>query len=122
MLSLFLVSQLWLYLGNSQVSFYRTIGPLVCIYENKDADQLRSNCAADLRLCLRYVDRTMPLLPKSKIASLLPSSVAVQPDFYQIWFESPKASFLTTRLIHTVQPDSFSTVGAFSTVATLDES
>ena len=26
---LFLVSQLWLYLGNSQVSLYRTIGPLV---------------------------------------------------------------------------------------------
>ena len=26
---LFLVSQLWLYLGNSQVSVFRTIGPLV---------------------------------------------------------------------------------------------
>ena len=29
MLPLFLVSQLWLYLANSQVSIYRTIGPLV---------------------------------------------------------------------------------------------
>ena len=29
MLPLFLVSQLWLYLENSQVSVYRTIGPLV---------------------------------------------------------------------------------------------
>ena len=29
MLPLFLISQLWLYLGNSQVSVYRTIGPLV---------------------------------------------------------------------------------------------
>ena len=29
MLPLFLVSQLWFYLGNSQVSVYRTIGPLV---------------------------------------------------------------------------------------------
>ena len=29
MLLLFLVSQLCLYLGNSQVSIYRTIGPLV---------------------------------------------------------------------------------------------
>ena len=29
MLPLFLVSQLWLYLGNSQVSLYWTIGPLV---------------------------------------------------------------------------------------------
>ena len=27
MLPLFLVSQLWVYLGNSQVSVYRTIGP-----------------------------------------------------------------------------------------------
>ena len=27
----FLVSQLWLYLENSKVSVYRTIGPLVCI-------------------------------------------------------------------------------------------
>ena len=31
MLPFFLVSQLWLYLENSQVSVYRTIGPLVCI-------------------------------------------------------------------------------------------
>ena len=31
MLPLFLVSQLWLYLGNSQVSVYRTIGPLVLV-------------------------------------------------------------------------------------------
>ena len=29
MLPLFLVSQLWLYLGNSQVSVNRTIGPLI---------------------------------------------------------------------------------------------
>ena len=28
-LPLFLISQLWLYLGNSKVSVYRTIGPLV---------------------------------------------------------------------------------------------
>ena len=31
MLPLFLVSQLWLYLGNSQLSVYRTIGPLVLL-------------------------------------------------------------------------------------------
>ena len=35
MLPLFLVSQLWLYLGNSQVSVYRTIGPLVFAYAKK---------------------------------------------------------------------------------------
>ena len=34
-----------------QVSVYRTIGPLVCICENKDADQLHGNREADLRLC-----------------------------------------------------------------------
>ena len=93
---LFLVSQLWLYLGNSQVSVYRTIGPLVirgvimrlqctyrrnkmshvmrkpafCICENKDTDQLRGNREADQRLCFRYTYRTIPLLAKSEISSL----------------------------------------------------
>ena len=37
---------------------------------NKDADQLRSNCEADQRLCCRYSDSTIPLLPKSEISSL----------------------------------------------------
>ena len=62
-----------------QVSVYRTIGPLVCICENKDADQLRGNSEADQRLCFRQTDRTIPLLPKSEISSIYPSSVAVQP-------------------------------------------
>ena len=33
-----------------------------CIGENKDADQLYSNCTADQRLCFHYTDSTMPLL------------------------------------------------------------
>ena len=41
-----------------------------CICENKDADQLRSNCAADQRLCFRYMDSTIPLLSKSEISNL----------------------------------------------------
>ena len=41
-----------------------------CICEKKDADQLHSNCAADQRLCFRYTDSTIPLLPKSEISSL----------------------------------------------------
>ena len=41
--------------------------PTICIGENKDADQLRSNCA-------------MPLLSKSVVCSLYPSSVLVQLD------------------------------------------
>ena len=41
-----------------------------CICENKDADQLRGNREADQRLCFRYTDNTIPLLPKSEISSL----------------------------------------------------
>ena len=44
--------------------------PAFCICENKDADQLRSNCAADQRLCFRYTDSTISLLPKSEISSI----------------------------------------------------
>ena len=51
----------------------------LCICENKDADQLRGNREADQRLCFRYTDSTIPLLPKSEISNLKPSSVAVQP-------------------------------------------
>ena len=40
-----------------------------CICENKDADQLRSNCAADQRLCFRNTDGTIPLRSKSEILS-----------------------------------------------------
>ena len=39
------------------------------ICENKDADQLRGNREADQRLCFRYTDSTIPLLPKSEISS-----------------------------------------------------
>ena len=44
--------------------------PAFCVCENKDADQLRSNCAADQHLCFRYMDSTIPLLSKSEISSL----------------------------------------------------
>ena len=44
--------------------------PAFCICENKDADQLRGNCEADQRLCFRYSDSTIPLLPISVISSL----------------------------------------------------
>ena len=53
--------------------------PAFCIFENKGADHLRSNCAADQHLCFRYIDSTIPHLPKSEISSLYPSSVAIQP-------------------------------------------
>ena len=50
-----------------------------CICQNKDADQLRGYREADQHLCFRYRDSLIPLLSKSEISSLLPSSVAVQP-------------------------------------------
>ena len=60
---------------------------------NKDADQLHSNFS----FC--YTDSTIPLLPKSEISSLQPSSVAVQPGLCRTRLETPKTGFLTTRLI-----------------------
>ena len=48
--------------------------PAFCICENKGADQLRGNREADQRLCFRYTDSTIHLLPKSEISSLQPSS------------------------------------------------
>ena len=44
--------------------------PTFCICENKDADQLCGNREADQCLCFRYIDSTIPLLPKYKISSL----------------------------------------------------
>ena len=73
--------------------------PAICICENKDADQLRGNREADQRLCFRYTDCTIHLLPKSEISSLYPSHVAVQPGLCGTWSETPKTGFPTTRLI-----------------------
>ena len=43
--------------------------PTIWICENKGADQLRSHCVADQRLCFRYTDSAIPLLLKSEISS-----------------------------------------------------
>ena len=40
----------------------------ICV--NKDANQLCGNREADQRLCFRYTDSTIPLLPRSEISSL----------------------------------------------------
>ena len=58
---------------------------MFCICENKDADQLRGDCEADQHLCFRYIDSTIPLLSKSEISSLWPSSVTVQPGLCRTW-------------------------------------
>ena len=87
--------------------------PAFCICENKDADQLRGNHEADQRLCFRYFDSTIPLLPKSEILSFLTCSVAVQPGLCLTWSETPKTGFLTTRLIFS--DDSLKELGSHST-------
>ena len=72
--------------------------PDICICENKDADQLRGNREADQRLCFRYTDSTIPLLPKYEISSFQPSSVTAQPGLCRTKSETPKTGFLRTRL------------------------
>ena len=67
--------------------------PAFCICENKDADQLRGDREADQRLCFCYIDSTIPLLPKSKISSLYPSSVTVQPGLCRTWSETRRPVF-----------------------------
>ena len=83
--------------------------PTICIGENKGADQLRSNYEADQRLCFRYMDSTIPLLSKSKISSLLPSSVIVQPGLCQTWPETQIVGFLIHQLISDVMVSSLGT-------------
>ena len=73
--------------------------PDFCICENKDTDQLCGNREGDQRLFFRYTDSIIPLLPKSKISSPLPSSVIVQPGLCWTWSESPKTGFLMSRPI-----------------------
>ena len=70
-----------------------------CLCENKGADQLRGNREADQRLCFRYMDSTIPLLPICKISSFKPASVAAQTGLCQTRSETPKTRFLTARLI-----------------------
>ena len=67
--------------------------PDFCIYENKDADQLRGNREADQRLCFRYTDSTIPLLPESEISSLYPSPMAAQPGLCRTWSETRRPVF-----------------------------
>ena len=43
-----------------------------CICKNKGGDQLYSQRVADQHLCFRYIERTIPLLPKYEISSLQP--------------------------------------------------
>ena len=62
--------------------------PTICLAENKDADQLRSNCEADQRLCFRYSDSTVSLLLKAEISRFKLFSVNVQVDLCRTWSET----------------------------------
>ena len=53
--------------------------PAICVCENKGTYQLHSYCEADKCLCFHYTGSTIPLLSKSKISRVYPSSVLVQP-------------------------------------------
>ena len=70
----------------------------ICLGEN-------SNCEADHRLCFRYTDSTISLLSKSKIFSLYPSSVTVQPGLCWTWSDSKLLIFSCTdsRYVETVK-------------------
>ena len=89
-------------------SNYEADQRLCCNYEadqrlccNYKADQrLCCNYEADQRLCFRYMDSTIPLLSKSKVSSLQPSSVLVQLGLCwtgsktTYWFFHDKAPFI----------------------------
>ena len=56
--------------------------PDFCLCENKGADQLRSNCTADQRLCFRYTDSTLnPKFQASMLLLGLYLSVCVRPGW-----------------------------------------
>ena len=57
--------------------------PAFCICKNKGADQLRCNRTVDQPLCFPNIYCTIPLLPRSGISSLKPSSVTEQSDLSQ---------------------------------------
>ena len=61
-----------------------------CICKNKDADQLRGNREADQRLCFRYTDSTIPLLPKSRNLAIFCSCTA---RFVSDLVETPEDRF-----------------------------
>ena len=78
---------------------HEKMGFLPTLCENKGADQIRSNCEADQRLCFHYMDSIISLLLKSKISSFLPTSVTVQVGLCQVLSETLKTGFLASRLI-----------------------
>ena len=75
-------------------------GPLVLwffVWEKKaQISCVVTFCAADPRICFRYIDGKIHLheFLKSEVSSLSPSSVVVQPGFCRTWSHTPKTGFL----------------------------
>ena len=59
--------------------------------------KVQINCAADQRLCFRYIHSTIPLLSKSEISRLQLSSVDIQPVFCRTWSEISRTGFFSRR-------------------------
>ena len=55
---------------NLQMSRVKKKKTILCICKNKGADQLRSNCATDQRLCFRFIDCTTLYFKNPKIKPL----------------------------------------------------
>ena len=70
-----------------------------CICENKNADQLHGNCEADQHLCFLYIDSKIPLLSKSELSRLYPSSAIAQPGLCRSRSETRMLVFRMTRFI-----------------------
>ena len=67
--------------------------PAFCVCENKDADQLRGNREADQSLCFRYIDSTIPLLPKYENFKLLAILCGCTAQFVSDLVGNPKDRF-----------------------------
>ena len=72
----------------SQFLLYEALHQKTCFLH-----MLKQRCTADRRLCFSYTDSTIPLLSKSQISSLQPSSVAAQFDLCRTWSEPRRLVF-----------------------------
>ena len=75
--------------------------PDFCQCENKGADQLRSYCEADQRLCFRYTDTDSPIphLSKSKNFQSVATFCACTAQFVSDVFGNHIVGFLIMQLI-----------------------
>ena len=68
--------------------------PVFAYAKTKGGNQLHGNRLADQRLCFRYMNSTIPLLPKSEISSLIAIFFCCKAWFVSDLFGNPKHRFL----------------------------